>query len=269
MTIEEMIRIKKSGGFSYKVLSELSGLEGAVIQKIFSGKTKSPRHDTIIALEKAFEELLKDKRESVVEKGEYILRDAEVQYGSTNVTSMRIADYMNLTEDEHKELIDGKFYDMATPSLSHQTVLREIGNSLINSLVTKKGKCQVFFAPLAVQLDRDDKTMVEPDIMVVCDRDKYFGRKFIFGAPDFIIEILSDSTRKKDMTIKLSKYEKAGVREYWIIDPEKRVILSYVFADEITPTIYTFDDDVPVAIYDGKIKVNFKEIQNTLTFMGV
>ena len=76
-------------------------------------------------------------------------------------------------------------------------------------------------APMDVQLDCDEKTMVEPDVLIVCDRDKIVNR-CVYGAPDFIIEILSNSTKKKDSVIKLNKYLNAGVREYWMIDPTKK-----------------------------------------------
>ena len=97
----------------------------------------------------------------------------------------------------------------------------------------KKNKkpCRVFEAPVDVQLFCDNKTMVQPDVLVVCDRDKIKGFG-IFGAPDFILEILSKSTRKKDMGIKLEKYMEAGVREYWIIDPCKEALITYYFEDE-------------------------------------
>ncbi|WP_029232019.1 Uma2 family endonuclease [Butyrivibrio sp. VCB2006] len=274
MTIEEMIEIKKHGGYSYKLLANLSGLEAAVIQKIFTGKTKSPRHDTIVALEKAFETLRESKEIALTQRnssfGENGLCEPEIEYGSKGKSDKyTVSDYWALPEGNRKELIDGKFYDMSAPGLDHQIVAREISNTLINSISSRKGKCQVFFSPLGVQLNKDDKTMVEPDIIIVCDKDKYYGKKNIMGAPDFIVEIISDSTKKKDMTVKLAKYEDAGVREYWIVDPKKRIVISYVFAEEVTPTIYTFDDVVPIAIYDGKIKVNFKEIKSTLEMMGV
>ena len=83
-------------------------------------------------------------------------------------------------------------------------------------------------APMDVQLDCDDKTMVQPDVMVVCDRDK-ITRKCIYGAPDLAVEILSDSTKKKDMYVKLGKYMEAGVREYWLVDPKGKKVIVYDF----------------------------------------
>mgnify|MGYP000172932761 CR=1 FL=1 len=85
----------------------------------------------------------------------------------------------------------------------------------------KGGKCKVFVSPIDVQLDKDDKTMVQPDIFILCDQSKNIGR-CIYGAPDMVIEITSPSTRKKDFGKKLEKYVNAGVREYWIVDVKNR-----------------------------------------------
>lgn len=83
-----------------------------------------------------------------------------------------------------------------------------------------------FSAPVDVQLDCDEKTMVQPDVLVVCDREKIVPTH-VYGAPDLIMEILSPATRKIDMNIKHSKYAAAGVREYWLIDPDKKKIVVY------------------------------------------
>ena len=114
-----------------------------------------------------------------------------------------------------------------------------------------KGDCFALEAPMDVQLDCDNRTMVQPDVIVLCDRGK--RRKFgIFGAPDLLIEILSPSTRKKDLGIKFVKYENAGVREYWIIDPDQEKVLVYDFSQEIYPVIYGFQSKIPVGIFDGR-----------------
>ena len=105
-------------------------------------------------------------------------------------------------------------------------------------------------APLDVQLDRDDRTMVQPDVLVVCDRSKVV-RRCVYGAPDFVVEILSPSTWEKDMYVKLGKYESAGVREYWIVDPKKKRVLVYDFEHTDFPALYTFTDQIPVGIFDG------------------
>ena len=116
-----------------------------------------------------------------------------------------IEDYRKLPEDERAELIDGTIYDMAAPLSVHQLLASKIYSSLAGYIEKNQDACIPMFAPVDVQLDQDDKTMVQPDLMIVCDRKK-LTRQGVFGAPDFIIEILSESTRKKDSYLKLMKY---------------------------------------------------------------
>lgn len=108
-------------------------------------------------------------------------------------------------------------------------------------------------------MDCDDKTMVQPDILVVCDENK-INKEGIFGAPDLVVEVLSPSTRKKDMSVKLAKYMGAGVREYWIVDPDAKRVIVYDWEREEILNIYGFGDKVPVGIFDGKCEVEFLDI---------
>ena len=173
---------------------------------------------------------------------------------------------MALPEDERVELIDGVFYDMAAPMTTHQLVSGEIFMALKEYIRASKGKCIPLMAPTDVQLDCDNKTIVQPDVFIVCDRNK-FNTKRVFGAPDFVVEVLSPSTAKKDAVIKLAKYCNAGVREYWMVNLEKKRVIVYNFEDDACPTVYTFEDEVPVSIFEGKCKVNFKEIYEYVGFL--
>lgn len=128
-----------------------------------------------------------------------------------------------------------------------------------------QGACIPMFAPVDVQLDQDDKTMVQPDLMIVCDRKK-LTRQGVFGAPDFIIEILSESTRKKDSYLKLMKYQKAGVREYWLWIRIRKSDCVLTEKVEI-PVIYGFTDQVPVRIFVGKCVVDFSLIYENIKFI--
>ena len=119
-----------------------------------------------------------------------------------------------------------------------------------------------------MQLDCDDKTMVEPDITVICDKDK-IKKKNIYGAPDLVMEILSPSTRVRDLTLKLNKYMQAGVREYWTIDAEKERVLVYKADGEDIIGYYTFEDMVPVGIWDGECSIDFPKIKSRLEEMGL
>ena len=128
-----------------------------------------------------------------------------------------------------------------------------------------KGPCRVLPSPLDVQLDCDNRTMVQPDIALIC-RNERITRKGIYGAPDFCIEIVSDSSRKRDYGVKMQKYMNAGVREYWIVDRKREKVICYWFEGEDAPeiTMYSFRDRVPVRIYDGSLEVDFPGILERL-----
>lgn len=174
-----------------------------------------------------------------------------------------IEDLKNIPDEQRAELIDGAVFEMQMPSTLHQTLCFELSVRLRAFIMEKSGKCVTFASPVDVQLDCDDKTLVQPDVMVVCEREKNNGKR-IFGAPDFVAEVLSKSTRRKDMLIKSAKYENAGVREYWMIDPDRKNILVYDFAGGEYPLIYGFDDVIPVHIFGGECSIVFKEIHDYL-----
>lgn len=114
----------------------------------------------------------------------------------------------------------------------------------------------IFPAPFAVYLD-EVKNYVEPDVMVICDKDK-FDEKGCHGGPDLVIEVVSPSSVRMDYFIKLFKYRTAGVEEYWIVDPDKGRILVYEFAKN-NMTEFTFADKVPVGIYHGELEIDFSQ----------
>ena len=138
------------------------------------------------------------------------------------------ADALEWDEGERAEIIDGEVHLFSTPSRFHQDISMEISRQIANYLEGKM--CRVYAAPFAVRpFERDGEapeevdTMVEPDISVVCDQNKLdkYGCK---GAPDMVVEILSPTTLRHDRLVKLNLYQRAGVREYWIVDPENKAI---------------------------------------------
>ena len=160
-----------------------------------------------------------------------------------------IEDIYALPDGERAELIDGKIYYMAPPSWSHQRISGYLHNEIYNYVKRKNGGCEVLSAPFAVFLNDDDINYVEPDISVICDQSK-LDEKGCHGAPDWIIEIVSPSSKPRDYMTKLFKYRTAGVREYWIVDPTKELVMVYRFEKE-TMEQYSFGEDVPVGIYEG------------------
>lgn len=179
-----------------------------------------------------------------------------------------LEDYYALPDEKRVELIDGRFYEMTAPRAIHQAVLISLTYRFENYRRTKKdGKnCQVFPAPFDVQLDRDQYTMLEPDISIICDRDKIQGFG-CYGAPDMIVEILSISTRSKDMYTKLSKYKNAGVREYWMVDPLKKKVIVYHFENGDEIALYGFDAKIPVGISGGELVIDFAEIYDEIRYL--
>ena len=164
------------------------------------------------------------------------------------------ADYREweLDEGERYELIYGEAFAMSGPNTRHQAVLRELVLLLGNYLRGKS--CQVYCAPYDVRLfyeeDESDDTVVQPDIMVICDKTK-IADEGCRGAPDLIIEILSPSNTAFEMERKRNLYRKAGVREYWVVDTRDNKVTVYSFKDGSTFTTYEAADTVPVGVLPG------------------
>lgn len=169
------------------------------------------------------------------------------------------ADYYTLPEDVRAELIDGQIYYQAAPSRIHQKILGKIHQRISNYIDSKSGSCEVYPVPFAVKLWEDEKTIVEPDISVICDRDKLTDRGCT-GAPDWIIEIVSPGNSSHDYIRKLNLYADAGVREYWIVNPMQQSIFVYhLEKDNFQVKPYTFQDKIKVNIYDD-LWIDFHEI---------
>lgn len=169
-------------------------------------------------------------------------------------------DYYNLPENVRAELIDGNLiYNQAAPSRIHQTILMELSATIRNYLKAKSGPCRVYPAPFAVKLSEDRRTIVEPDISVICDRNKLTDRGCA-GAPDWIIEIVSPSNSSHDYVLKLNLYADAGVREYWIVDPLKeRIFVYHLEQEHFEVETYTFRDEIPVGIYTD-LQIDFSSL---------
>lgn len=246
MTIEEMKKRKQEKGYTYAQMAKLSGVPLGTIQKIFCGETTSPRYDTLQALERLFKE-----EDRLYENASYLT------HYQGNYT---VEDYHALPEEERVELIDGHFYDMASPTYLHQQISGEIYRQIANYIMEKGGECRPLIAPVDVQINCDDKTMVQPDVAILCETEKV-RRWGIYGAPDFVLEVISPSTKRKDCTKKLSKYMEAGVKEYWILDPYQKLVMIYFFEDEICPLVCGLDELVPVRIFNGDLKISFEYIK--------
>ena len=167
-------------------------------------------------------------------------------------------DYLSWPDDERWELIDGIAYNMTpAPSRIHQKILGELYRQIANYLTDKQ--CEVYFAPFDVRLpsgkeknDDEITTVVQPDITVVCDISK-LDEKGCKGSPDWVIEILSPATAKKDLKEKYFLYEKFAVKEYWIVYPDYKVVSVYVLNENKSyniPVVYGEEDEIKVGIFE-------------------
>jgi len=169
------------------------------------------------------------------------------------------ADYLTWLDDKTRELIHGFIKMMSAPRLRHAKVSYRISWYLGAIVKQKKGKCEVFTAPFDVRFPKlgetaDDKidTVVQPDICVVCDLSK-LDERGCCGAPDMIVEVLSPSTTKKDVTEKFSLYEESGVKEYWIVYPDAKAVHVFLLQEDgkyDAGILYEFKGKVPVHIFD-------------------
>ena len=331
MTIHEIRLRKQELGYTNAQLAQLSGVPLGTVMKVLSGATKSPRRETLLALEKAlspyrhpsqgagYDTLLPDHpaydhgahagaanaalvRESSMKyntsprtKREYTEHGVSVdsaqnaaKYGSSPDTAQIAADhgtspltrqssqkrlytvddYYALPDEIRTELIDGVFYDMASPAVTHQLVIGEMHIQFKECEKKHQGRCRVILSPCDVQLDKDKYTMLQPDLLIVCDVEKIKGR-CCFGAPDLTVEVLSSANASHDCILKLRKYQQSGVREYWIVDPASRMVVVYRFDDpkDSPYQTYSFDDTIPIGISGGDCSIDFKVISDSLKFL--
>ena len=167
------------------------------------------------------------------------------------------ADYLTWPDDARYELIDGEAFLMApAPLIEHQEVAGDVYHQLRNQLDGKA--CRPYIAPVDVRLPRKDEadaaidTVVQPDVLVVCDPSK-IDRRGVRGAPDWLLEVLSPSTAAHDQIAKRRTYERAGVREYWLVHPGDRTLTVYVLDNGQygRPDIYELKDETPIGVLPG------------------
>ena len=177
-------------------------------------------------------------------------------------TLTTLEEYEAFPEDIRAEVFDGQIYFMASPSQLHQTILTELLVSIHDHLRKGDGRCQVFPAPFDVKLSDKPLTIVQPDILIVCDKEKLDGKR-CNGAPDLTIEIVSPSNAADDYIRKLYYYKNAGVREYWIVDPRRKMVTVNYFEGNMLNVQYSFDSTVKVCIFDDLL-IDFCDIADLL-----
>lgn len=174
-----------------------------------------------------------------------------------------IEDIMALPEGERAELLNGEMFMMSSPTTTHQDIVGWLYTEIRKHIQSRGGKCKVFPAPFAVFLKNDSSSYVEPDITVICDRSK-LDERGCHGIPDWVIEVVSQSSREMDYCRKAEAYSSAGVREYWIVDAEKETVLVYHPEKKETPCRYSFADSVKTGIFQ-ELTVHFEELKSILS----
>lgn len=178
------------------------------------------------------------------------------------------ADYLTWPEDERWEIIEGVPYLHAALTWQHQSISGELYRQISNYLVNNP--CRVFAPPFDLRLPETDETdeetrcVVQPDLTIVCNREGLKGTGY-YGIPSMVIEITSPSSSKVDRLYKFNIYEKAGVKEYWIVEPEGRIVSVFVLQNNGRygrPEVYSEEDQIPVGIFSDltiDMRTVFKE----------
>ena len=270
--LETLRKRKKALGLTNALIADLSGIPLGTVQKVFSGVTKSPGSKTILAIEQVLfpQESSSGSFSPKNALSADMLCETPASYGLQASAAAPVrkdgeytySDYIALPDDRRVELIDGFFYDMAAPNSKHQIILGQLYLQF-QGCMENHPECLVLLSPLDVMLDCNDRTVVQPDLLVVCDRSK-MRKGRVFGAPDLVIEIVSPGSLINDYCRKAFKYIYAGVREYWIVDFKKRHVLIYRNEDDLDVSLRGTDDDIPVGISDGQCIIHMGRIQKLL-----
>ncbi|MGF0034686.1 Uma2 family endonuclease [Bariatricus sp. SGI.154] len=257
MDISDLKRKKKESGLTNQEIAELSKVPVSTVNKIFSGTTKNPRYGTLLAIE----EVLATKKEIPFRYDELreepvLMRDAAAAY-QYRARIYVGDDIEQLSESMRAELVLGQLYMLAAPSRRHQYLITELLFQIRSYIRMNQGRCHVYPAPFDVRLFKNESVIVQPDISVVCDKDKLSDRG-CEGAPDWVIEIVSPGNRQHDYVTKLMQYQKSGVREYWIVDQQEGKVMVYNFENPARTAIYGMEESVPSGVLCG-LEIEFTE----------
>jgi len=283
--IEKLKERKKKLKLTTAQLAEKAELPVSTVSKIMTGETKNPSYATIekIADVLNHEEMVRRVYAYFQALQEYINKNPQktvdqIEFGKKyfkeNITSMdndgyegnlalaqqRIPiEYIHqLGEDKQIELLDGHLIYNEAPNVRHQILVQNLGKAIDAYISANNGKCRMFNVGINLYFEDDDNTLLIPDIVVLCDESK-LGESGITGAPDWIIEVVSPSTRRADYNNKMHKYMCQGVKEYWIIDPEKERVTTYIQGEPMLAYVYAFEDVIPVGIYGGQLEIRIKD----------
>lgn len=294
MDIKELKRRKKELKITTATLAYMADIPVSTVSKIMTGETKNPSYITIEKIDRALlhEEMLQrihayktaldEYFRTLDDSEEYNLVEFEKNYRKKNSLNndpipfakkissdnemdgnlaisndkrVMISQLQSFGDDKNIELIDGKLIFSQAPLLNRQIMVQNIGEIIKKFIDKSHGKCKMFNGGVNVAIDEDEYSLLIPDIVVLCDESK-LNDIGVNGAPDFVLEVVSKSTRRIDYNDKMHKYMHAGVREYWIVDPDKEKVTVYISGEPMMAYVYSFEDDIPVGIYDGELKIS-------------
>ncbi|MCQ2508753.1 MAG: Uma2 family endonuclease [Dorea sp.] len=271
MAFEYLKEKKKELGYTNRYISEKTGIPIGTVQKFFQGATKAPRMETIHLIEELL--MIPERRTSTEEDQKEKQRFEHLKEIRKKAAEGSLEGY----DPEEKrsyadcflggragqvEVIDGCIYEHRDDSVEHILVIGEIMIQLDSFIESKRKRDLVVINPVDVFLNKDDKTIVHPDISILQNRFMYEDG-MVFGAPDLIIEVVTSASRKTDTIIKYYRYALAGVTEYWMVDLSGRYITVYHLPD-YEGKVYTFDDKVPVGIWKEEAFVDFSVMKEKL-----
>ena len=287
--LNEIKNRKKKLKLTTAVVADRAGLPVSTVSKIMTGETKNPSYATIEKIERvlaqeemyrrvyAYFKLLKEyidgHTDETVDQIEFeknykrennisflIVNSLQEKTGELTDGNLALDKKLNidflheLGEDKQIELINGHLIYNEAPNLKHQMIVQNLGRIIDTFIHSNNGKCQMFNVGVNLYFEEDNNSLLIPDLVVLCD-DSKLSESGITGTPDWIIEVVSRSTRRVDYNEKMHKYMGTGVREYWIVDPEKERVTTYIEGEPMMAYIYGFDDEIPVYIYDGKLSI--------------
>ena len=284
MTIDEMKQVKEERGYSFDVLSAYSGIPRATLVRIFDGTTAHPRRATLDALEKVLggdEHKYPGKRFHFGLSKSY--PDYNVLFNPAFTPAFRVAeeaahpyavkkqgitasDYLEMHTDVRTELIEGEILVMEDPLFIHSEITQYVFTCFSDYIRSHKGKCRPVVSGTNVILrsKKGDDSVVCPDFFVVCDQSRIV-RKGILGGPDFVLEVTSPSNRRHDLIRKPLLYSEAGVREYWIIDPQKQQLIRYLADPDADPvSFYPLEGRIGVHIFHDDLMIDLSEISRLI-----
>lgn len=249
MDIRDLRRLKRNAEMTNAEIADLSGIPVSTVNKIFSGATENPRYATLLAIEQVLVKGQKLPFKYDEYRQEPCLIEETTAYGY-NARDYSVEDIYKLGQGTKAELIDGKLYLMGAPTRMHEFLIFNIAYRFKKHIEEQKGDCHVYVSKLGVRLFGDDKTWVEPDIVVACKKE-ILTDEGCNGAPNLVVEVVSPSNSSYDYLTKMMIYQKAGVQEYWIVDPQLQVVSVYNFEEHEKSGRFQYADGITSCVLEG------------------